>query len=363
MNGLRKLPWLALLLASLALAVGTAACGGDDGDEGNGGAAAETGEGGGEQEAIKVGLVSDTGGLDDRGFNEFSINGLERAEEELSVDGRVYESRSADDYLPNLTAAAEDGSNLVVAVGFLLGHSVSEAAAEYTEVNFAGVDNFYGEEPDCGEDPDPPCVRPNTLGLIYPSEEPGYLAGIVAAMMTKTGTVSTVGGEKIPPVDNWIAGFQQAIKDTKPSVKMLNQYSQDFVDPAKCKEIALDQIRQGSDIVFQVAGKCGLGAIDAACEEGKMAIGVDADQSAAGDCVITSALKPLETSVFDVIQRAQEGRFEGGQNLVFSVQDYPEADLLAPFADAVPQNVRDAVAAAQEKLISGEIDPPAELGK
>jgi basic membrane protein A len=352
----RKLIWVGALLAALMLAVAAAGCGGDEGEE--------EGQPAQEEEAIKVGLVSDTGGLDDRGFNEFSINGLERAEKELGVDGRVFESRSADDYLPNLTSAAEDGSDLIVAVGFLLSHPVAEAAGEYTEVNFAGVDNFYGEPPDCGEGQDqPPCVQPNMLGLIYPSEESGYLAGIVAAMMTKSGTVSTVGGEKIPPVDNWIAGFQQAIKDTKPSVKALNQYSQDFVDPAKCKEIALDQIRQGADIVFQVAGKCGLGAIDAACEEGKMAIGVDADQSAEGDCVITSALKPLETSVFDVIKRAQEGTFEGGTNLVFSVQDFPDAQLIAPFSDEVPQNVRDAVAAAQEKLISGEIDPPAELGK
>jgi basic membrane protein A len=356
-NAKRTLIWLGVVLITLMLAVAAAGCGGDEG--GDEGQPAQQ-----EEEAIKVGLVSDTGGLDDRGFNEFSINGLERAEEELGVDGRVFESKSADDYLPNLTSAAEDDSDLIVAVGFLLGHSVAEAAGEYTEVNFAGVDNFYGEPPDCGEGEDQdPCVQPNMLGLVFPSEESGYLAGIVAAMMTKSGTVSTVGGEKIPPVDNWIAGFQQAVKDTKPSVKTLNQYSQDFVDPAKCKEIALDQIRQGSDIVFQVAGRCGLGAIDAACEEGKWAIGVDADQSGEGDCVLTSALKPLETSVFDAIKRAQEGTFEGGTNLVFSVQDYPDAALLAPFSDEVPQNVRDAVAAAQKKLISGEIDPPAELGK
>ncbi len=355
MNLKGKLIWLAALLATLMLALAAAGCGGDEGGE-EGQPAQQ------EEESIRVALVSDTGGLDDRGFNEFSINGMERAEEELGVNGRIFESRSADDYLPNLTSAAEDGRDLVVAVGFLLGPSVSEAAAEYTEVNFAGVDNFYAEEPDCGGEGQPPCIQPNMLGLVYPSEESGYLAGIVAAMMTKSGTVSTVGGQKIPPVDNWIAGFQQAIKDTKPSVKALNAYSQDFVDPAKCKEIALDQIRQGSDIVFQVAGKCGLGAIDAACEEGRMAIGVDADQSGEGDCVLTSALKPLETSVFDVIQRAQEGTFEGGQNLVFSVQDFPEAELLAPFSDQVPQNVQDAVAAAREKLVSGEIDPPAELG-
>ena len=106
--------------------------------------------------------------------------------------------------------------------------------------------------------------------VAVPDEEPGYLAGIVAAMTSQSNTVSTVGGIKIPSVDNWIAGFQQGVKDTNPEVKVLNAYSQDFVDQAKCKEIALDQISQGSDVVFQVAGHCGLGAIDAACEGGKL---------------------------------------------------------------------------------------------
>jgi basic membrane protein A and related proteins len=178
-------------------------------------------------------------------------------------------------------------------------------------------------------------------------------------MMTETKTVSTVGGIKIPPVDNWIAGFRQAVKDTDPSIKLLNAYSQDFVDQAKCKEIALDQIAQGSDVVFQVAGQCGLGALDAACQEGAMAIGVDADQSFAGDCVITSALKPLELAVFETIKSAQDGSFQGGTNRFFGIEEFPDAELLAPLSDAVPQEVKDAVEEAVQKLISGEIDPPA----
>ncbi len=355
----RRLPWLVLLLLSLVLVLGTASCGGDDGGEAEGDTAAETGEAQQEEEAVSVGLVSDTGGLDDRGFNEFSINGFERAQEELGVEGRVYTSKSADDYLPNLTAAVDDGHNLVIAIGFLIQPSVAEVAEQAEDVNFAGVDQFFGEPPDCGGKEQPPCVLPNTVGLQFPSEEAGYLAGVAAAMMTKTGTVSTVGGVKIPPVDNWIAGFMQAVKDTKPSVKVLNAYSQDFEDPAKCKEIAIDQINNNSDIVFQVAGKCGLGALDAACEKNVMAIGVDADQSFAGDCVITSALKPLELAVFETIKSVQEGSFEGGQNLFFGIEDYPEAELLAPYSDAVPQEVQDAVDEAKQKLISGEIDPPA----
>jgi basic membrane protein A len=358
-NVKRKRPWVVLLLMTLVLAVAAAGCGGDE--EGTGtDTAAATGTAG--AEAISVGMVSDTGGLNDRGFNEFSINGFEQAQEELGVDGRVYTSESSDDYLPNLTAAVDDGHDLVIAIGFLIQPSVAEVAAEATDINFAGVDQFFGEEPDCGDENQPVCGLPNVLGLQFPSEEAGYLAGVVAAMMTETNTVSTVGGIKIPPVDNWIAGFRQAVKDTNPDVKLLNAYSQDFVDQAKCKEIALDQIAQGSDVVFQVAGDCGLGALDAACQEGVYAIGVDADQSSQGECVITSALKPLTLAVFETIKAAQEGTFQGGTNRFFGIEEFPDAELLAPYTDAVPQEVQDAVEEAKQKLLSGEIDPPATFG-
>jgi basic membrane protein A len=353
-NVKHKWPWLVAILAVL-LAVAAAGCGGDE----EGATGAGTGAGTTGAEAISVGMVSDTGGLDDRGFNEFSINGFERAKTELGVTGRVYVSESADDYLPNLTAAVDDGHDLVVAIGFLIQPSVAEVAKEATDVNFAGVDQFYGDPPECGGEGQAVCTLPNVLGLQFPSEEAGYLAGIVAAMMTKTKTVSTVGGISIPPVNNWIAGFRQAVKDTDPSIKLLNAYSQDFVDQAKCKEIALDQIAQGSDVVFQVAGLCGLGALDAACEKDVYAIGVDADQSFAGDCVITSALKPLELAVFETIKSAQDGTFKGGTNRFFGIEEFPDAELLAPYTDVVPQEVKDAVEAAKAKLISGEIDPPA----
>jgi basic membrane protein A len=377
----RKLPGgLAFLLCLVAISLGllAAGCGGGSDDEASEetapaetapaetaapaetGAPADTGAPAEEPsgEAISVGLVSDTGGVNDRGFNEFSINGLEDAEAELGVTGRVYVSNAAEDYLPNLTSACEDGQDLVIAVGFLIAPDTITVAQECPDTLFAGVDHFYGGE---GCEDGGTCEQPNALGLQYPSEESGYLAGIVAAMMSESGTISTVGGIKIPPVDNWIAGFQQGAKDTNPDITLLNAYSDTFTDLATCKEIALDQIAQGSDVVFQVAGDCGLGAIDAACEEGVYAIGVDADQAAQGDCVITSALKPLQSSVFGVIQSVVDGTFEGGTNLFFSVVDYPDSELLAPFTADVPQEVQDAAAAAKEQLISGEIDPPATL--
>ena len=339
--------WLLVVSAAMFLVLGATACGGDDG-------------GGSSSDQIKVALVTDTGGVDDRGFNEFSINGLEKAETELDIEKRVYVSQTADDYKPNLEAAVDDGNDLVIAVGFLLAPSTIAVASESPDTSFAGVDHFYGGE---GCEKGGTCEQPNALGMQYPSEESGYLAGVVAALMTKTGTVSTVGGKKIPPVDNWIAGFQQAIKDTKPSVKFLNAYSDNFDDLAKCKEIALDQINQKSDVVFQVAGKCGLGAIDAACEKNVTAIGVDVDQSSQGKCVLMSALKPLESSVFDTIRTFKDGKFKGGTNQFFGVENLQDAALLTDFTKPVPANVQAAVDKAEKDLKAGAIDPPSDPAK
>ena len=172
------------------------------------------GETGGEE--ISVGIVSDTGGLDDRGFNEFSINGFERAQTELGVDGRVYVSKSADDYLPNLTAAVDDGHDLVIAIGFLIQPSVVEVATEATGHELRRRRPVLRRRAGMRRRGSVACALPNVLGLQFPSEEAGYLAGVVAAMMTKTNTVSTVGGISIPPVNNWIAGFRQGGQGHEP---------------------------------------------------------------------------------------------------------------------------------------------------
>jgi basic membrane protein A len=340
--------WILVVVSALFLAVGAASCGGDDG-------------GGGGGDKVKVGLVTDTGGVDDRGFNQFSIAGLDKAESDLDIEKRVYVSNSADDYVPNLEAAVDDGNDFVIAVGFLLAPSAIQVATANPDISFAGVDHFYGPPGDKACEESKTCAVDNALGMIFPTEEAGYLAGVVAALKTKTNTVSTVGGIKIPPVDNWIAGYQAAVKKTKPGVKLLNAYSNDFNDAAKCKEIALDQISQGSDVVFQVAGDCGLGALDAACEKNVTAIGVDADQNSQGKCVITSALKPLTDSVFAVIDQFVKGDFKGGTNQSFGVEQLPDAKLLAPFQGDVSQEIKDAVATAEKGLKDGSIDPPATL--
>ncbi|HET6642000.1 MAG TPA: BMP family ABC transporter substrate-binding protein [Gaiellaceae bacterium] len=350
----KKRTLLLTALSVLLVAFGAASCGGDDNSSAGDTSTTES--------EVKVGLVTDTGGVDDKGFNQFSIAGLDKAKNDLGVKTRVYVSKTADDYQPNLTAASDDGNDLVISVGFLLAPSTITVAKQYPNISYAGVDHFYGPPGDKSCKSAGTCALPNTLGMQYPSQESGYLAGVVAALMSKTGTVSTVGGKKIPPVDNWIAGFQAAVKATKPGTKMLNAYSQDFEDLAKCKEIALDQIAHGSDVVFQVAGKCGLGAIDAACEKGKTAIGVDVDQSGQGSCVVTSALKPLESSVYDLIKAFKDGQFKGGTNAFYGVADLPDAQLLTDFHGDVPQSVKDAVDKAEAGLKDGSIKPPATLG-
>ena len=155
----------------------------------------------------------------------------------------------------------------------------------------------------------------NVQGLLFKEQEAGYLVGYAAGLYVKsTGgqAVGSVGGLKIPPVDRYIAGFQYGAKKAFPGITVLNDYSQDFVAQAKCKEKALNQIAQGSTVEFQVAGQCGLGVLDAANEKNIFGIGVDADQGYLGPWVMTSALKRVDVSVYNAIQAANNGKLAGG---------------------------------------------------
>jgi basic membrane protein A and related proteins len=293
-----------------ALALGTAACGGDDDDSGGGG-----GGGGGEKASIKAGVVTDIGGLNDRGFNEAANNGRKRAQKELGIDTRVLISKSNADYVPNLSQLAQQQYDAIVSNGFLMGDATNTVASKFPDAHFAIIDFSTTGLKDKPK---------NVEGLIFKEQEAGYLVGYLAGLWAKDNgakTVSTVGGQKIPPVDHYIAGFQAGAKKAYPQVETLNGYSQDFVDQAKCKEIALDQIAQGSKVVFQVAGQCGLGALDAAKEKGVQGIGVDTDQSFLGDHILTSALKKVDEAVFESIKRVQDGTFKGGTDVIATVEN------------------------------------------
>jgi basic membrane protein A len=331
------------MIAALALAV--AGCGGSSDD----------GEGGASEDAIRVGLVADKGQLNDRGFNQLAYEGLQRAEDELGVEGRVVESASAADYIPNMSSLARQGYDLVIGVGFAQGDAIAQVAQRFPDTKFAIVDvdqsSLKGKPA-------------NVEGLLFREEQVGYLAGALAALEARrkgATAVSAVGGYKEPPVDRFIAGYRKGALSVAPELAVLYAYSSDWDDQAKCKELALDQIAQGSAVVFQVAGGCGLGALSAAKDRKVWGIGVDADQSFLGPHVLTSALKGVDTAVYLTIESVQKGSFAGGTNAVFGL-DQAGVGLGSVSPDADEEAV-DQVEDLEEKIVAGEIaDIPTTLG-
>jgi basic membrane protein A len=290
------------------VAVLAAGCGGSSGSNSTTAAATAS-------KAFVV-LVTDVNQLNDHGFNQLAYQGLKKAQRDLGIKGAVYQSPSAQAYIPNLSQAARKGADLVVSVGFDQATAVAKVAKQFPNTNFAIIDV---DQASLAGKPK------NVEGLIFKEQEVGYLAGYLAGLVEKKqggkATIGSVGGQKQPPVDRYIAGYRAGAKKADPSITLLNTYSQDWVDQAKCKQAALDQISAGASIVFQVAGGCGLGALDAAKEKGVWGIGVDADQSYLGPQVLTSAMKRVDTSVYATIQQVIAGKFAGGTNMTFSLKN------------------------------------------
>ncbi len=293
-------------LAILALAAG---CGG------SGGSGTTTSTGSTSAKAYVV-LITDVNQLNDHGFNQLAYQGLKRAQKELGIRGDVYQSPSSQAYIPNLSQAARKQADLVISVGFDQAAAIAKVAKQFPDTHFAIIDVSNADL----------AGRPkNVEGLIFKEQEAGYLAGYLAGLVEKHGgmknTIGSVGGQKQPPVDRYIAGYQAGALEVDPNVKLLNSYSNEWVDQAKCKQLALNEIADGADVVFQVAGGCGLGVLDAAKAKGVWGIGVDADQSYLGPQVLTSALKRVDTSVYATIQQVLDGKFKGGTDSVFSLKN------------------------------------------
>jgi basic membrane protein A and related proteins len=344
----RTVHLLVILTLCLGALVGVG-CGEDEETPSGGGAQSTP-----EAKKIKVGIVTDIGGLNDRSFNQLANEGLERAKSELGVEGRALTSKSNADYVPNLSTLAQQQYDLVIGVGFLMADAISTVAQKFPQTNFAIIDF-----PQSGLKGKPTNVR----GLLFKEAEAGYLAGTLAALYVKEKggdqVISSVGGQKIPPVDAYIAGYQAAAKEVNPDIKTLNGYSEDFVKQDLCKELALNQIAEGAQVVFQVAGQCGLGALDAAKEKSMQGIGVDADQGYLGDHIITSALKKVDVAVFDSIKQAQDDTFTGGEDTIFDVKS---GGVGLGEISAEGSKYETQVKEVEEQIKSGEIaDIPTEV--
>ena len=356
---MHRSPIRAIFIA-LILAVGSfvlAACGSSDNNNTSsaGGGGSTSTAAAAPAKKIKVGLVTDIGGLNDRSFNALANKGLMDSEKQLGVDGRVLISKSNADYVPNLTTLAQQKYDLVIGVGFLMAGAMEKVAGKFPNVKFAIIDyspSLMKSKPT------------NVEGVLFKEQEAGYLVGYLSGLYAKDNNITTigsVGGQKIPPVDHYIAGYQAGAKKADPSIKTLNGYSQDFVDQAKCKEIALDQISKGSKVEFQVAGQCGLGVLDAAKEKSVQGIGVDADQAYLGPQVFTSALKKVDVAVMNAIKGVQEDKYTGGQDVINSVQSggigygklNAEAQKYAAKVEAVQKQIADGTVTNIPDKVSG----------
>jgi basic membrane protein A and related proteins len=257
--------------------------------------------------------------------------------------------------VPNLTSAVRKKADLIIAAGFLLAGDTNTVAKSNPRTRFAITDYDVKGAPFNG--------RKNVMGLTYAANESGCLVGYLPAEMVKKQggkqVIGAVGGLKIPPVDIWIAGYRYCAKLFNPNIQVLVGYSQDFVASDKCKTVAENQISQGAQVLFQVAGGCGLGTLKAADEAGIWGIGVDKDQYNDAKRVLTSGVKRVDNGVVEAIEKVTEGEFVGGGNLLFNLKN--RGMDVGKMNPAVPQALIDKMNDLRQRIIDGDVKVPATL--
>ncbi len=253
-------------------------------------------------------LVLDMGGPDDHSFNEGAVHGLRMGRQKLNLpksQTKWVESNSPSDYQPNLTALASAPYQVVFAIGYAMFSALKEVAPRYPKVKFAIVD-----------DDAPPF--PNCEGLTFKEQEGSFLAGYLAASVSKTKKIGFVGGQQIPLIEKFQAGYTAGAKTADPAVVVTATYTGDWNDETKGRSQAAQQFNAGDDIIYQAAGKAGLGVIEEAKARGKgfYAIGVDMDQDAlAPGSVLTSMVKHVDVAVMDTMVRLKNGQFDAGTHI------------------------------------------------
>lgn len=312
------------------------------------------------EEVFCVGLVTDVGQIDDKSFNQSAWEGVQQAEAELGAQIDFVETTNATDYAANIGLFAGNNYDVVVTVGFALAEATIQAAAQYPDIDFIGVDQFIGPEgPPDWEGDWPPA---NLAGLIFPEDQSGFLAGVLAGLMTETDTIAAVlGTDLVPPVVAFKEGYEAGARYVNEDIEIISTYHPGgldvaFTDPGWGADTARQALDQGADIVFGAGGNTGNGALgEVANHEGAYCIGVDSDQwetvPAAHPCLITSAMKLITPGVFDLVAASQSGSFPSG-NYVGEVGLAPFHD----FEDDVPQEVKDRLDEVRAGLESGEIE-------
>jgi basic membrane protein A len=360
-----------VLAVLFGLALVAAACGSDD-DDSSTGSGSEGGGGGGTD---FVGCqVTDTGGVDDKSFNQTAYKGLQDAADELGFEPKVLESQSEADFAPNIDAFLTQDCGIIITVGFLLGDATADAAEANPDQKFAIVDNdLFDTETEQDRNFD------NVAELVFSTDQAAFLAGYLAAGMTETGTVGTYGGINLPTVNIFMKGFELGVdkynEDNGTSVKVAGWsnadndglFTGDFEDQAKGRSTTEALLDQGADIIMPVAGPVGLGSVEAIrarSDSSAKLIWVDTDGCVsvedACDLFLTSVMKNMDVAVQNITEAAANGDFEGGTN-----QGTLETDGvgIAPFHDfdsQVPQELKDKLDELKQQIIDGTIEtsPP-----
>ena len=308
-------------------------------------------------------LVSDIGKFNDRSFNQSQLEGLKRAQRLLHVKIKPLQSNTTSDYIPNFSTAIRAKSNITIAAGFLLADTLETVADKFPKSKFAITDYCAKGATKCITGSVLKKNHKNVMGIDYAANQSGCLVGYLAAEMAKKQggkqVIGAVGGLHIPPVDIWIAGYQFCAKLYNKNITVLIGYSGDFVAADKCKTVAENQLAQGAQVLFQVAGGCGLGTLTAAAQAGKWGIGVDKDQYNDAKRVLTSGVKRVDNGVFQVVKQVKDGKFAGGTDLNFNLANGGmDVGKINP---AVPQDLIDKMNALKQQIIDGKVKVPAAL--
>ena len=324
---------------------------------------------------IKVGVVTDVGQLEDKSFNQSSNEASLAAAEESGGSHDVIVTQSIADYAANIQTFIDNDFDVIVTVGFLIGSDTTIAAKANPTIKFIGVDQAIcideagAPDPTFGCKGDPAALLPNYQGVLFAEEQAGYLAGIIGASISKTGTIGAVAGTNLPAVVAYIVGYEEGAKSVNPDIKVLAQETnpdpaKGFNDPATGKAIAEQFIGQGADVLFQVAGLTGQGVLEAACDAGIYGIGVDVDQVLTlpnlAKCIVTSAEKKLVATTDAAIQSVAKGTFKGG-NVPYNAGSTPPAIGLSPyheFESLITPEIQAKLDEAFAKMASGELKPP-----
>lgn len=293
---------------------------------------------------ITVAMITDVAGVNDQSFNQSAWEGLQRAEKELGIEVKYLESKQDSDYATNIETLVDEDVDLILGVGMKLSEAIKEGSELYPDQNFVLVD----EEIDAS----------NVKSILFKAEESAYLAGLIAGKTTKTNNVGFIGGMELPVIDTFKYGYMAGVKAANPDAKVQAQYANSFTDQAKGKAIANQMYSNGADIVFTCGGDVGTGAIEAAKENNKYAIGVDRDQSdLAPQNVLTSAIKRVDAGVFETVKSYVNGTFEGGTTTTYGLEENA-VGVPDTTKNLVSQDILDLVEETITKLKNKEITVP-----